>query len=880
MFNPLKKILQSILSISILSLLLVGYSSTAFASSPGQYAEPGKLQLSWTVYENNYLGKEQNRSAITVRNLAAQGFPAQGWKIYFNYGKKMQPIGDLQQLKITHVNGGLYYLSPGKDFKGLVAGAEIAQQYVANSWIVNSSDAPQGFYLVWDDAPAKGIPLQPIVIVPPAAQQKLKRFAADQEPAAEQVYLQNERGRNQKNNAPCAIFPRPLAYQERPGDFVLSPLTKISTDSHFIAEAQLLSAALQPVLGKRIAISSTGLKKQGLIQLKMDTSMATDSYQLVVSASGILISGRSGREILYGIQSLKMLIKPEAYANRPGKKFTRVKCVVVEDRPAFAFRGVMLDVARNFQSKAELFKLIDLLSLYKLTTLHLHLNDDEGWRLQIKALPELTEVGSKRGHTLNEEDHLMPSYGSGPLADVSSGSGFYSRADFVDILKYATQRHINIIPEIETPGHARAAIVSMRARYLKFMKAGDTLNAKSYVLRDEADTSVYRSVQQWNDHVMDVSLPSVYTFLETVTDELISQYQEAGAPLETIHFGGDEVPVGVWTGSPAVNAFKKLHPEVKQAADLWDYYFDRISAMLDKKGLYLSGWEETALRKSTLPGGKKWQPNPLFRDKNFHVNVWNNMAGNEDLAYRLANSGYKVILSFVTNFYFDMAYVRQFDEPGFNWGGFINLEQAYKFIPFDYLRNQHTDYLNRPLPQHMLASFEPLSSKGKQNILGIQGLLWTETVTTAERMEWMYLPRLLALSEKAWSSLPVWASEPDSVKAALAYENDLGRFTTSVSRELKRLDHYGGGYNYRIPVPVILLKNGLLAVNTDLPGFEIRYTTDGSVPNQKSSLYLKPVKPAAHMCFRAFNSLGRGGRVNKFTAPQAALPQTMNNAKD
>jgi hexosaminidase len=850
--------LYKILYRCLLFALLIGISDYAVAQS---YQTPGKLEIQWQVYQNHYQGKDQTLFSIGIDNGGKQAFPAKGWRIYFNLGKRVSTVAGTEQLKINHVNGGLYYIAPGKDFKSLGAGESVAQQFISNSWVVNKSDVPQGFYLVWDNVPGVGIPLSEAKISIPTDPHQLDRFAGDRELSSAQRYALNERGKSRPALQP-KIFPTPLAYQETPGYFKLDHTVNIITDPEFNAEAQLFADELKLLIGKRPVVMN-GSETHATIRLKKDPSVKKDSYTLRVSPSGILISANNPREIHYGIQSLKVLLDPSAYAAGAKMKAIQVKCVKVEDRPNFGFRAIMLDVARNFQSKQEVMKLIDLLSLYKFTTLHFHLNDDEGWRLQINALPELTNVGANRGHGVNEQHSLMPAYGSGPLPGKSSGSGFYSRADFIEILKYAARRHINVIPEIETPGHARAAIVSMQARYNNLVKTGDTAAAKAFLLRDAADTSVYRSVQQWNDHVMDVSMPSVYHFLETVTDEIIDMYKQAGAPLQTIHFGGDEVPAGVWTGSPSVHALKKKHPEIKDATDLWDYFFGRLAAMLDQRKLYLSGWEETALRKSTVAGGKKWQPNPLFLDKNFHVNVWNNMSGNEDLAYRLANSGYKVILSFVTNFYFDMAYVREFDEPGFNWGGFINLEQAYKFIPFDYLKNQHTDYVNRPLPKAMLQKFEPLTEAGKRNIYGIQGLLWSETVQTAERLEYMYLPRLLALSEKAWAAEPEWAASLDTAKAKQLYEQDWRTLTTSVGRELNRLDRYASGYTYRIPTPAIRSTAGMASANTDVPGFQIRYTTDGTVPTVKSKLYQKPVPTSKALRFRAFNSLGRGGMVAK-----------------
>jgi hexosaminidase len=358
-----------------------------------------------------------------------------------------------------------------------------------------------------------------------------------------------------------------------------------------------------------------------------------------------------------------------------------------------------------------------------------------------------------------------------------------------------------------------------------------------------------------------------------VTDKLIEMYQQAGAPLKTIHFGGDEVPSGVWEKSASVMALKLKEPAIKTTADLWNYFFDRIGLMLAKKNLYISGWEETALMKIDVDGKKKWVPNPMFANRNFHVDVWNNLTGNEDLAYRLANSGYPVILSFVTNYYFDLAYDRSFNEHGFYWGGFINLEKSFKFIPFDYLKNQSVDYMNRPFSKETLQDSKKLTSSGRKNILGIQGLLWSETVTTPDRLEYMYLPRLLALAERAWTKEPEWMTEANSAKAGIDYESDWTKFGFSLGRELERLDIYGGGYHYRIPTPAFKIENGLVYANTDVPDFILRYTKDGSEPNSKSKLYRSghPIPYGGSMVLRAFNRFGRGGntvRVNASNYPK------------
>ncbi len=819
------------------------------------------LSISWQPLENNYLGKEQALSVLEIKNNGSTAIPAKGWKLYFNFVRVFTPKSENQQLKAEHVNGDLFYFSPAENFKGLKPGESIRYEMISKSWLVNVSDAPQGFYLVWDNKKIE--PLEKVAILKPVNDRKFFRVGGDRETSSEIIFNQNEMIEDIPEAALTKIFPTPSYYEENNGAFTINAKTTIAFDSAFEKEAQLLKSDLAVLLGESLKTVNSLKTSKNSISIQKDTS-PSEAYQLNITSKGIIIKAGTARGVFYGIQSLKTLISPEVYASKKNK-IILVKAVTVRDNPRFGYRAVMLDVARNFQPKAQIMKMLDLMALYKLNTLHFHLNDDEGWRLEIPALPELTAVSSKRGHLFEGDNtSLPPSYGSGPFKDKSSGSGYYTKSNFIEILRYAAERHIMVIPEIETPGHARSAIKAMDARYQRLMKEGKKEEAEKYLLHDFNDQSIYRSVQKWNDNVMDVSMPSVYNFLEVVSDEVIAIYKEAGVTLNTIHFGGDEVPNGVWEQSPAFDRLKTTNLTIKTTEDLWDYFFNKIYVMLDKKGLYLSGWEEVALRKLTVDGKKKWVPNEDFTNRNIRVNVWNNLLGNEDLAYRLANSGYKVILSFVSNSYFDMAYYKKFEEPGFYWGGFTDLDKTFGFIPFDYLKNQQKNYLGRQLSQKVLTGAEKLSAYGKTNIDGIQGLLWSETVKDTAQMEYLVLPRLLALAERAWSKSPEWAEETDSVKAHHLYTRALSEFfNLTGKRELKRLDDYAGGFNYRIPSPGLKQIADSVSANSQLPGFSIRYTTDGTIPTMKSPLYQHPLTANENLLFRSFNSKGRGSSISK-----------------
>ncbi|WP_343532575.1 family 20 glycosylhydrolase [Pedobacter sp.] len=819
------------------------------------------LAITWQPLENNYLKDEQGLSVLEIKNVGKTALPKAGWKLYFNFIRVITPKTANQPFDVTHLNGDLSCFTPGKDFEGLKPGESLTYEMLSNSWMVNTSDSPQGFYLVWDNN-KEIVPFKPVAFVAPPDQKKFYRVGGDKETTPEMIFQANQHIVDINENKLTKVFPTPVSYIENNESLTLSSNLTIGYEVGFENEANLLANDLSKLFGKKINASKLSSAIKPTISLLKD-ALPNEAYSLSINEKGAIIKAGSNSGVFYGIQSLKTMIDPAAFATDKIKTIV-LAGVEVKDNPRFGYRGFMLDVARNFQPKAQILKLLDVFALYKINTLHFHLNDDEGWRLEIPSLPELTGVGAKRAHLDAEGSHLQPAYGSGPYRDKLPGSGYYSKEDFKEILRYATARHIRVIPEIETPGHARAAIKAMDYRYRNLLKKGNKAAAEQYLLHHLEDQSVYRSVQKWNDNVIDVAMPSVYNFLEAVTDDIITMYKEANAPLETIHFGGDEVPKGVWEKSPAFNALRQSDHNIKTTADLWDYYFGKVNAMLKKKGLYLSGWEEVGLKKAVENGKSKWLVNDKFANQNVHVNVWNNLLGNEDLAYRLANGNYKVVISFVSTFYFDMAYYKKFEEPGFYWGGFTELDKPFSFIPYNYLKNQQKNYLGRQLSEKVLNEAQKLTAVGKNNTVGLQGQIWSETIKNKDHLEYLLLPRLLALAERAWSKSPDWAEETDESKAKTQYEQSLYSFYNQLGkRELKRLNHYAGGFSYRIPAPGLKVEGGKVSANVQLPGFTIRYTTDGSIPTLNSPLYTMPVNANNQLIFRTFNQAGRGSAISK-----------------
>ncbi|WP_187261241.1 family 20 glycosylhydrolase [Pontibacter beigongshangensis] len=828
---------------------------TAFAQDAP--FDVSKLEVKWELIENNYQGKRQFLAAFTITNKSTSTLEADSWKMYFSYTRVITK-SLTGQVKFSTINGEFASMVPGPGFKRLAPAASIKITYLASGRSLKYTDAPAGLYLVWDHAPGKGYAVQnyTVAAVPAKEREILKR-------PVRQIYDLNKASRDIPLSQLQPILPSPVTYAAKEGSFLLTPETVLVYDAAFGHEAQVLQQEVEAITGKRLPPGTPAHPRA--ITLKKEAGLDPEGYTLSIRLGGITIAASAPAGMFYGIQSLKMMLPPDSW--RVVKPPLRIQAAEITDAPRFGYRSFMLDVARNFQTKQEVLKLLDLLALYKLNTLHFHLNDDEGWRLEIPSLPELTTVGARRGHTLTDKDHLPPAYGSGPDTSAFPGSGFYTRADFIEILQYAKARHIRVIPEIETPGHARAAIKAMDARYERLKQEGNPTEASRYLLRDTLDQSVYKSVQGYSDNVMNVALPSTYAFMERVVDDIVAMYAAAGAPLQTIHVGGDEVPAGVWQKSPAILQLMKTG-SMGSFDDLWYYYLARASKILQARNLYLSGWEEVTMRKTRQQGSARYVANPDFREDNFHAYVWNNVWGwgSEDLAYRLANAGYKVVLAPVTNFYFDQSYEKDADEPGPYWGSYVDVDKAFYFIPLDYYKSAKEDVAGNPLDTSTFIGKERLTAAGAANIVGLQCQLWSEKIRGADQLEYMLLPKLLGFAERAWAKNPAWATLADPEKAAAAYAKDWTWFVNITGKkELPRLDRYAGGFNYRIPPAGIRQIDGKVHANVQLPGFTIRYTTDGSVPTTTSKEYTEPLAAKGTFTFRVFNTLGRGSRVTTFS---------------
>lgn len=797
----------------------------------------------------DYNGSGEMESLLTISNRSQDTLLAGDWAIYFNgHGILISDTTDAE-VDVSWINGDFNHIIPTAAWKALAPGQSKEIRLKLRN-LRNMINIPRGLYFVSSAYP-EGTPLD-FTLKPNA---HLKAYDAR---VASDIYERNTRRIDLGDELLAPVFPTPASYTWREGYFDLNGDLVIVADPKFLAEANYLQNELSLVLGKKPSVSSSSKEGQPQVKISHKEGMEPEAYHLVVSGDLVLLEASTSAGVFYGVQSLKSMIGPKAWAG--DKAARKLQAVEISDAPRFGHRAFMLDVSRNFQPKEQVLKLLDLMATYKLNVFHFHLTEDEGWRLEIPGIPELTEVGANRGHTETGLDRLIPSYGSGPDPAKGTGSGFYTREEFIEILQYAAQRHIKVIPEIETPGHARAAVKSMESRYHNYLAKGDTIAARQYLLSDPEDRSQYRSAQVWTDNVMNVALPSVYTFMEKVIDEVIAMYNDAGAPLETIHIGGDEVPNGVWEHSPAVDRFLAENPQVPNVDELWYYYLDNIHALLQERGLYVYGWEEIGMKKALVNGRKTMVVEPRFGAHNFQVDVWNNVGNNVDLAYRLANEGYKVILTNVTNFYYDLAYNHGFYEMGHNWGGLVDVDKSFRFIPFDYYKSIVDDRTYLVQDQSRYEGFVSLTEKGRSNIIGLQAPLWTEYVLGEGRMEYMLLPKLFGLVERAWAPAPEWEGLPIGDAFEQAYIKDWSKFLDRLGHwELPRLDVVYGGFNYRIPTPGVESRDGKMYANVQFPGLEIRYTTDGSEPTANSPLYSQPIDVSGGvLTLKSFNQQGRG----------------------
>ena len=833
-------------SIGILSLFSILSCEGPKTSSPDNDKVNDGLSLSYEVLENFYDSSYNVKSRFTIINNTDTVLVNKDWEIYFNFCRKVgQDSLNSKNVDFEHVNGDLFKFKPTKEFNPLAIGDTAIIDFVADAWVTTIYEAPQGVYLVKN---GEATLISDYSVVPFTRPEQLSRCIDDvmKTRTPQVVYDLNTSTKYVETELP-PFLPTPHYYTYNSDTLNIKSFV-IDTDGDFSKEAEKMVKYLDNISFS--GVDDVPVKFKKVTSLPVTTLSKPEGYKLLISKEeGIVIEALNSVGAFYAIQSLKSILL-NAVTSKEG---FFVPELVVVDQPEFEFRGMHLDVGRNFQKKEAVLKLIDMMSFYKLNKFHFHITDDEGWRLEIPGLPELTDVGSKRGHTDTELEMLRPAYGSGPDAKGSTnyGSGYYSKADFIEILKYATERYIEVIPEVDVPGHARSAIVAMKSRYNNY-KDSDMAKATEYVLHDEADKSTYSSVQMYNDNVVCVCQQSTFDFIAKVIDEIKLMYTEAKAPLTTIHTGGDEVPSGVWKDSPNCAELVAENPEDSKN-HLMNHFLKKVSTMINEKGLVTSGWEEIALKKDKVlvktengvfEEKEVHIPNSEFLNCNFQPNVWNNVWGwgGEAYAYQLANAGYPVVMSNATNLYFDLCYEKNPLEPGYYWAGFVNSKTVYEFTPFDVYKSAKVNRMGGELSYASYDKSTRLTSQGKNNIKGIQGQLWSETIMTGQnRMEYMLYPRLTALAERAWAKTPTWSQEEDHELRKEMFDEAWSGFATKMGvNEYNVLTQQE--VSFRVPTPGAKIEGSTLYANVIFPGLEIRYTLDGTKPTKESNLYLAPVQ--------------------------------------
>ena len=568
--------------------------------------------------------------------------------------------------------------------------------------------------------------------------------------------------------------------------------------------------------------------------LNFNSDLAQEEYYLEIKQEQILITTNSYGGLLYALQSLFQINQVAVLENRGWP------IIKVVDEPRFTYRGFMLDISRNFYGLSKLKEIVDLMAMFKLNHFDVKLSDDEGWRLEIPGLPELTEIGSKRGYTTDESDRLIPMYGSGSTGG-ETGNGFLSKEDFISLLQYAKSKNITIIPQLSFPSHARASIVSMNARRNKLLAMGDVAGAEQYVLSDPNDKSEYQSAQLYNDNAINICMESSFTFFDKVVEEVAAMYREADVSFKQFGIGADELPYGVWEGSPICHNSVNGNLTGLDFESLYNSALLRLKETVERHGAIMSGWEDFLLVHS-----KNSQSETKLKEERFNYGVipysWNNTwrGGREDMIYKLANAGFKTVMSNSSAFYFDMANDNDMDAFGLSWSGYVDYFDTWAIDPQDIFANSvlnkkhniQTDYISKTTK---------LKPSKRDNLIGIQSQLWTETVTNDLILDQMLIPNLIVFAERAWAKQPNWISNTPA-KQEQKMMKDWNRFLNLLGkRTLRILNHQFPKFIYDLPKPGGIIKNDSLYVRSPFPGLEVRYSLDGSVPNHTSKIYQHPI---------------------------------------
>ena len=479
------------------------------------------------------------------------------------------------------------------------------------------------------------------------------------------------------------IIPKPesVVMGNRNSIFELNSRTRIVYDwnnKDIKPALEELDRITKDIFGKKL---SKGTKAHGEnnIIFKNDASLANEGYILEITPENIIITSKNGAGAFYAVQTLKQIIPVQAYETPLDIEKLTLPTMKIADKPHFAYRGFMLDCSRHFWNVETIKEVLDILAMHKMNRFHWHLTEDQGWRIEIKKYPLLTKVGSKREQTTTGRNVGM---------DGIPYGGYYTQNDIKEIVKYAQERFITIVPEIEIPGHSLGALCA----YPWLGCRGEEGN--------------YKTWSNWgvSPQIACAGKESTFKFWEDVLSEVMDLF-----PGEYIHIGGDEAPRDEWRVCQLCQERIKEN-NLKNEAELQSYVNNRIEKFLNKRGRKLIGWDEI------LEGGVS---------QSATIMAWRGA----DRGIEAAKKGNYAIMTPSSHCYFDYYQTTDRQDEHEGIGGYVPLRKAYSFNPYDQLSPEEQKY-----------------------IMGVQCNLWTEYIPTPMHLQYHTLPRLGAIAEIGWSN--------------------------------------------------------------------------------------------------------------------------------
>ncbi|MBT3209274.1 MAG: family 20 glycosylhydrolase [Bacteroidetes bacterium] len=588
------------------------------------------------------------------------------------------------------------------------------------------------------------------------------------------------------------IIPKPQSIVELGHNYIISKSTKIyvnETNDELKGVAKYLKKRIETsVQGASIAIVTNASSEEGIhliLNNEPDTLLGEEGYTLS-SENNLLIKANTSAGIFYGVQTLLQLLPVEIYS-KESKNFDLIlPAVNIFDKPRYAYRGMHLDPCRHFFSVEFTKKYLDYMAYHKLNKFHWHLTEDQGWRIEIKKYPKLIEIGSKRKGTLilnHDVSWKEQKYDTIPV------QGYYTQEQIFEIIQYAKERFIEVIPEIEMPGHATAALAS----YPNLSCTGGPFEV---LQRPGVIADVYCA---GND--------SVFVFIKDIIDEVVELF-----PSKYIHIGGDECPKDRWKEcSKCQNVIKREGLENEHELQSW--FITEIEKYINSKGKTLIGWSEI------MEGGIA--PNAVLQS-------WLGTSAGIEAAKQKHNA----IMSPYQYLYFDGIYVDKKHKKMEPFGQsycWTNTEKVYSFDPTP----------------------DTIPQKYHSYFIGAEATMWTEFIKDESHLEYMLMPRISALSEICWTNKE---------------QKDFADFSNRLDKQYMRYDQLET--NYRIPHPIIpdtIFVDNSEKINIINPTgiTNVRYTLDGSIPDENAKLYTGPffITESKRLKARCFNQNGRGSSI-------------------